>query len=519
MDTLALTAKVITFQQGAGLACIAGSLFAVQAAWRQSPLGQALVPLSRAMAWLVLCTVTLHALAYVFYPTFQDHVEATVASLGLQWLQGGEIYPPLDTHHVNGLLYGPALAEVNALGMLTWPSPIEGAKLPGVLGFLAALALLSLRLLTHPSARLMLLWAAPFGLFLFFNRAEPFLLLCTVVALWAAHRIRLPWLQWGALGCLMGLASGFKLHGAAYVVMAWMAVAGVNALHVKALVTVAMAAALTFLLLFAPAGVSLEGFFHYLQLAGKHGLVARMVGENLLFLLALWLPLLAWRFSRANTAPRHGEPTDKIWLAVLLLQVLLALVAAKRGAGLHHLIPLVPVNAWLLQASLRTEEAPRGGAWLLHAMAISFALTTGWKAAHEGQLMARTWHARAEARAELQQLGTTYPGLVLASGSTTAGDVLTHLRPLLQAQGVPQIDYPAWLDLQLSGISTRPVLEALTNCRIPHLAVARGEMPLRMVSSYTQRALFDEDIQKAVDARYVLVTRHAWFDVLRCSRP
>ncbi|MDI1347756.1 hypothetical protein [Aquabacterium sp.] len=518
MDTLALTAKVITFQQGAGLACIAGGLFALQAGWRQLHLGQALVPLARAMAWLVLCAVTLHALAYLFYPTFQDHVEATVASLGLQWLQGGEIYPPLDTHHVNGLLYGPALAEVNALGMRIWPSPIEGAKLPGVLGFLAALAL-SLRLLPHPSARLMLLWAAPFGLFLFFNRAEPFLLLCTVLALWVAHRIRPSWLQWGAMGCLMGLASGFKLHGAAYVAMAWVAVAGVSALHVKALVTVAMAAALTFLLLFAPAGVGLAGFFHYLQLAGKHGLVARMVGENLLYVLALWLPLLGWRFSRANTAQRHDEHSATTWLAVLLLQLLLALVAAKRGAGLHHLIPLVPVNAWLLQAAMRTEDARRTGAWLVHAMAISFALTAGWKSAHESQHMAQTWHARASARAELQQLGTAYPGLVLASGSTTAGDALTHLRPLLQAQGVPQIDYPAWLDLQLSGTSTRPVLEALTRCHIPHLAVARGEMPFRMVSSYTQRALFDEDIQKAVDARYVLVERHAWFDVLRCAQP
>lgn len=517
MDTLALTAKVITFQQGAGLACIAGSVFALQSAWRQPPLGQALAPLARVVAWLVLCTVTLHALAYVLYPTFQDHVEATVASLGLQWLQGGDIYPPLDTHHVNGLLYGPGLAEVNALGMRIWPSPIEGAKLPGVLGFLVALAL-SLRLLTHPSARLMLLWAAPFGLFLFFNRAEPFLLLCTVLALWTAERIRMPWLQWGVLGCLMGLASGLKLHGAAYVAMAWLAVAGVRALHVKALVTMALAAALTFLLLFAPAGVSLGGFFHYLQLAGKHGLVARMLGENLLFLLALWLPLLGWRFGRATTAPRpEGHTTT--WLAVLTLQVLLALVAAKRGAGLHHLIPLVPVNAWLLQASLRQENAPRGGAWLLHAMALSFALTTGWKSAHEAQLMAGTWQARADARAELEQLGKAYPGLVLASGSTTAGDVLTHLRPLLQAQGVPQIDYPSWLDLQLSGISTRPVLEALSSCRIPHLAVARGELPFRMVSSYTQRALFEEDIQKAVDARYTLVKRHAWFDVLRCSHP
>lgn len=517
MDALALTAKVITFQQGAGLACIAGGLFALQTHWRQAPLSHALEPLTRVMARLILCAVTLHAVAYVAYPTFQDHVEATVASLGLQWLRGGDIYPTLDTHHVNGLLYGPALAEANALGMLIWPSPIEGAKLPGVLGFLVAL-LLSLRLLSHPSARLMLLWAAPFGLFLFFNRAEPFLLLCTVLALWAVHRMQRSWLQWGALGCLMGLASGFKLHGALYVAMAWVAAAGVSALQLRALATVAMAALVTFMLLFAPAGADLIGFFNYLQLAGKHGLVTRMVGENLLYVLALWLPLLGWRFTGAST--RHDDKqTTKTWVAVLLLQLLLALVAAKRGAGLHHLIPLVPVNAWLLQASLRTEDTPRAGAWLLHAMAISFAVTAGWKAADEGQLMANTWRDRANARAELQQLGKTYPGLVLASGSTTAGDALTHLRPVLQAQGVPQIDYPAWLDLQLSGTSTRPVLEALSSCRIPHLAVARGEMPFRMISSYTQRALFDETIQKTVDARYVLVKQNDWFDVLRCSRP
>ena len=54
-------------------------------------------------------------LSYSIYPSYLGHLDSTVATLGVIFQNDGIIYPDLDDFTFHGLLYGPAVAEIQAL--------------------------------------------------------------------------------------------------------------------------------------------------------------------------------------------------------------------------------------------------------------------------------------------------------------------------------------------------------------------------------------------------------------------
>src|SRR5271169_3037212 len=156
---------------------------------------------------------------YLLYPNYLDHVQATVASISWLWMHGHELYPNWTTGEIYGLVYGPVLILINGMALLLNPS-IFASKLPGVLSFGAALGVtwILLRSRTPGSLTSLFLLAslimlfAPFRLFVYWNRAEPFLILLSVLALLLAFRSSLLVAGVG-VGILAGVATGLKLHG------------------------------------------------------------------------------------------------------------------------------------------------------------------------------------------------------------------------------------------------------------------------------------------------------------------
>lgn len=518
MSLAPLLIKVLTFQQGAGLAALVtlgswglGSLLPGIHARLAGPA----LALARWLTLMTLLGTVAYALSYLAYPNFIDHVEATVAALGYQMLHGQAIYPSTDVYSVNGLLYGPLLAEMDAAAMWLTGDPMLGAKLPGVLSFLLAAAL-AWRLLPDARVRCYMMLAAPFALFLFFNRAEPHLLLLAVLTLAAQRFVSHGLWRLICVGILMGLAAALKLHGCLYVFIAFIASSDRDWRRLGPWCAMAGVAALTLGATFMPHAASLAGFVHYLGLAGHHGLSSRLLVENLVYVAVLWLPLgiAYWATQAADR-----QPIDRPrWLAVAFLQVVVAIVASKRGAGLHHLMPLIPVNAWLLSGLLGRARPGRSmlPVWLMYC---SLFLTSATKLIQDTKHLHDNWDTFQSAQDELLRESQRYPGLVVSTGLTSESNALTYLRLLLQVRGTPQIDYPAYMDLQISGLSDAPVVEALQHCKIRHLAVPAGQPPFRFVSSYTGHELFGASVQRAFAERFQLASTHTRFDVYRCVSP
>ena len=194
---------------------------------------------------------------YVRYPNYLDHVEATVASIAWLGMSGHALYPNWVTGDVYGLVYGPVLFLLHGLFLLIHPA-IATSKILGVGFLLVSFALILIIIKQKVANNLtsflfvasLVMLFVPFGPFVYWTRAEPFLIFISAVALLVAIRLR-PMAAGAIIGVLAGLASGFKLHGFIYVApMAIMTLARVNVLREQVILTsIGISCAITFALL------------------------------------------------------------------------------------------------------------------------------------------------------------------------------------------------------------------------------------------------------------------------------
>ena len=451
-------------------------------------------------------------LAYAFYPNFLDHAEPAMATLGIALMQGLPLYPPLEDASFRGLLYGPLVAETQAaalyLGATLAGLPVlVASKLAGLAAFLLASALFFRLAPGWGFARAYyLLFLLPFGLLAFWNRCEPVFLLLVAASFWAAapaRRMSRP-AALLLLGLCAGLASGMKLHGFLYIAPAAAIVLARRKPAAGDLLILATSAAAAFLLLFLPGNVSASAFFGYLRLAAGHGLSGALFLLNLAFAAALWCPLLAlpggWRLLRKPPL-----------LALALLQLGVAVIASKPGAGIHHLLPFIPANALVFAAYAQPPRQTAASLVWLAALVPGLA-ASALLAFH----MARDWSAYDRARAELMQIRTKYPDLVMGVGGSSFYPY-AFMRPMLALNGPPQVEYSSYMDLRLAGAPDTPLREAFDTCRIRHLAMPRREAPFSMASYYAPGVpMFSDALRETFARRYVKVAGGAWYDTYEC---
>jgi hypothetical protein len=459
------------------------------------------------VAKLLIAALAFAGLAYLAYPNYFDHVESTVAWLGLVLQRGAALYPAPDRYPYDGVLYGPGLA-LSQLPVAALHLPeLVGSKLPGLIAFLVS-ALIMFHVSRSRLSRGYLLYLLPFGIELFFVRAEPLLLLLVCITLLLA---RLRPGRTSVLivsGLLAGLASAVKLHGALYVLAAWLAVNIELGLSASALLIFGASAAVAFAACFLPPNVSFNAFVGYLRLAGNHGLLLELWLENVLYFLFLAIPLtIVWRENRPAR-------TISINLSLILAaEFLLTVIAAKPGAGTHHFLPLIPVNAYLIY-KLRPDDGARASPlikliyFMLVVAAVPFALATGYS-------MAKDWRHFKEAGREVAAYHRKYPGIVMGA-SDLASYKYIYLRVLL---GAGQIDYPAYMDLQVSGVTDQSMAARMNSCAIGALLIPVNGAAFSLNNYYTGKPLFSDDIRTAFELHYSLVENGGVYAVYSCHDP
>jgi hypothetical protein len=460
------------------------------------------------VAMLLVALLAIGGLVYLAYPNYFDHVESTVAELGLVLQRGEALYPSPDRYPYYGVLYGPALAESQLpLGTMHLPLLLS-SKLPGLLAFVIS-ALAAFRLCRTRLSRAYLLFLVPFGIEAIYNRGEPLLLMlaCLALLLTRAKPGRIAAALPAALlaGLLAGIASALKLHGAVYVFAAWLAASIELTLSLPALGLFALAAAVAFAACFAPVNVSFAAFVEYLRLSGNHGLSLQLWLENALYFLFLSAPIaMVWRHHRPSRAMNVN-------LALIMaLELLVTIIAAKPGAGSHHLLPFIPVNAYILYKVCPTEQVQPSRLlkiiWFALAIwALPVAMATAYS-------MMKDWRHFQLAEAEVMRLQGQYPTLVMGV-SDLVNYKYSYLRVLL---GPGQIDYPAYMDLQISGVSDDALAEKLRRCDIRYLLLPNAGAAFSMTNYYTAQPLFSYAVRSLFDAHYTRVERGSVYSVYGC---
>lgn len=464
---------------------------------------------------------------YLFSPTYTDHIEASTASAAQYFRLGIALYPQLNSFTFHGLLYGPLLSELNSLGYFLG-SGVFASKL---VGWLAAWAAVGLMLGTTARAGRFWTWAAAnamalcvlvaFGNVLTSDRADSLLLLFATAGCFCVVRFS-GFAALAATAALAGAAADLKLHGPLYLVPAlylWLSEQPPQRARdwVMAALVAVVAGSLGLCLPFLPENVDLAGYLDYLVLASRHGLSGMELLWNAVFLGSLWAPLvLVWL--ALPTLPRRVV----LFAAVLFgSESVVCIIAAKPGAGLHHLIPYLSAHALLMQRMLEagSQGSPveaRSARSATMALAVVLFGTAWATLAMFGDLLRFDLQAPRQevTRLELERLSGRYPNGMLGVGGESSY-ALTYFRPWLTLGGTPQTDYGALMDLKLSGVSDAPLASALAHCQIPYLFIPKGGAPFTIGNHYGG-PLFSDAVRAEFQSRYAFVEAGKDFDVYGC---
>ncbi len=452
------------------------------------------------------------SMAYLTYPNFIDHLEPTLLQITQIWIQGGEIYPAIDAPSMHGLLYGPALYWIQRPFVVLSTDPIWGSKLPGIVVFNLAWLLLFTHL-KHSLSRAYLLFLLPFNLILFWNRAEPFFVLFAAVAIGLMLRpsTRTPF--W--LGLLAGLASSLKAHGLLYVLPLLLFC---PPLSVRRVASFALGLSLVSLSFFLDAGTSLTQYVAYLKLAAQHGISWAYLEKNLFFLACLWLPLVL-------TFRRQPLLRDEVfqWAGVLAIEVVISIAGAKPGAGVHHLIPIVAINAYLFDRRLATLNSPYDHFSSLKfgfAILAFYILGFAWKNVYDSEIKdATTVQSQREATAEIRNFAAAYPSLWMGvTDKDNANYRLTFLRPYLVQPDAPQFEYAGFMDLNYAGVSAAFLADEFTTCKHPYIALPQAGEPFSILNFYNNQPLFPETVRRSFAGHYSPIAQGQHFTVYQCKK-
>ena len=196
---------------------------------------------------------------------------------------------------------------------------------------------------------------------------------------------------------------------------------------------------------------------------------------------------------------------------------------SKPGAGPYHLLPFVPVVAYLAAARLgtvevfigRTDVAPVAAAFLL--VGAGTAITQQYQF-----LQIMVSRRTIDVAAEIVRVADAYGGVV--EMGYALNDPITFQRPLLVFRNNSYLlDQPAVGEHLLAGIEIpSATIAELRQCRVGHWLLPKGEPPFAGVNMYPAvrfRPLFPASFRAAFLEGHRLVESTDHFDVWRCRAP
>jgi len=238
----------------------------------------------------------------------------------------------------------------------------------------------------------------------------------------------------------------------------------------------------------------------------KEGLSSRLVLDNLIYLMVLFIPIFL------TTYKRKTSQEDFVVIAkVFALELIVAIVGGKPGAGQYYLLPMIPINALILgrlsikQGGMLEELKP-----IFVALLITGLLTSGYQVARP--MMVR-WRYEAGARNEIINISNMFPDAVMGL-SDSIEFPLVYFRVLLK--NPIQIDYTAYMDLQLAGVSDNNLIAAMEKCTIKHFVLPKKGYPFSMDSYYTGRPLFSDALRAEFSKRFEMLHQGDFYSVYQC---
>ena len=459
-------------------------------------------------------------------PALEDHVEPGVGAIASALASGSPPYHGLTGEASYELPYGPAVFAVHALAFAIFGRSLVVLKASGLVacGLAAWLCFTVFRRRASPRCAsggllLLLVYLAYYDARAFWCRPEPFLLLGSAAGLWIV-RTR-------DKGSTLGLALvvawmlDLKVTGPIYL-LPILAIAAARRGWREA-ASAALFGVVLALGVFVIPPLSLGAYLELLVRTAHHGLSAPELALNVSAAALLLGPALAVRAFRVRGPPR--PPQRAAWLVptgwLIASAAIVCVVAAKPGAGRHHLIPLLPLalDAFIdgVDGIERDRVSLRASRILtLVERVAACALVLALSLASVRTVRARAERAR-RASAELASVLLEHRSDDVGMGYGGAASYDDTFARLLVAIATPaRLDAASQMDSTAAGFPASVMLgKAVARC-LPRVWILPSGDPFSMESFYGGAPVFDAAFRREFAGRYELVETRAIFRVYRC---
>lgn len=486
---------------------------------------------------LVFLTFTTFAIIYLLNKTFLDHIEPSVASISWLIHQNELIYPPVNAPEKYVLMYGPMNYIINWVSMELFNPSIFSAKLPGIIAGLLSLLttyftykrLNVKRTLIFVYMGYMVASSLFFKHYVFWNRPDSFLLLCTTIGLLGAtSKTRKKAILLVILS--LGIAVNLKPHAVLYFLPLLILLCTRFSLS-SSLAAIVGSLAIFTTPYFLPE-ISIVNYLRWLKVFSAHGFSLNILYGNVEFVSFILLPILSLGLFSMQQGKKiqNFYSENKSFINILIISItLLSIVASKPGAGSHHFIPFLPLLGFIFLSMVSKLKMSRfflPGKRLLILAASCFlsiflsTLLIGELRAVKGIYDTVSSNSQPIIQ-EVNSILDNNPDKTIGMGYGSNGTYrLTFVRPVLVFSGNPYvIDAGALMDSTLAGLEmSTSTYQVLKSCKVNLWLIPRGENPFEDFK-YKDKALFPSKFLAIFDEYYYLAAKKEYFDVYSCEDP
>jgi hypothetical protein len=473
----------------------------------------------------------LSSIVYIFFPTFALTNEDVGVGVGITLANNLELYNINDNfypYHSN--IYGPLYALTHYISHKMPFNVMISSKILFIGAFLLFIILMikNLKVLDIDNTKNNILKFISINYFLiliiysslvFTVKPEPFLLLSVALTIYLANTLKNDNIIIVFIGILSGIAISFKVHSAIYILIAFFASSEINLISFKKILLFILSSFIIVILPFLHPNISLYSCLETYKLLSNHGLSLTLFIRSIfvgIFLLTPIILLLLYLFLIKKKLNRNFK------LNILLLicfEIILCIVNSKPGIFVHHFVPIIPANAFLLYKLIKNIDIIDFKLKLFKIYVTinqSLYLTISVVCLINTFLLYYSfieyWPKAAKASTEIQYLNNKYPNSVMGITNLESNYLYVN-RIYLKST---QIDFLSYMDLNYAGVSDIGLIEYMNNCSINYFIIPKSGFAFELKNVYTGDDLFSKQVRQLFYKNYAIIDSTDYYNIYKC---
>lgn len=494
-------------------------------------------------SYILIVNYLFLLILYATHNNFFDHAEANIATVSWLFQTGKPIYHDLESAERYSIPYGPMLYVINGFFLNLLNPSIFSAKIGGILAgglsllwiFYTLKKIVDSQISTFCSGYISLIFISIYSYFAaatFWNRSDSFLLMFVALGLLTAVRTT-SWLAILVFALSVGISVNLKIHAILYFLPIYIVFYFRHGIY-STLFSVLGSLILAVLpFIFLPQ-VSFGNYILWLHEFGNQGLSLSLLRGNIIWSIYLLAPVLfLFIYFRVINKKQfnHFIQSHKHFIFAILFSLCgAAILGSKQGAGMNHLVPFVPIWAYLFALALSQviivekvhffKNINKYYYCLYISLICALLTVTVLRGlANESRFIDLSKKYNNQPMQEINEIVKSYPDFTIGMGYGGHYD-LTYYRPTLVYYGNPYLlDAVSMMDSEFLGKETpTATLKALSLCQTDLWLIPKGGSPFKLYNYFNQHQVFSEKLKSTFLLNYELRNHTKHYNLWFCKK-